>query len=199
MGYRAAWLKHAGGVAFHSEVVLHALEREIQAGPLRLLVAGVGNGGSLEVWRDVLPEGSTVLGVDSNPKCADLNLPVLVGDVTDPVWVKEALKGQWFDAVIDSTGTMTPWLWAFLTPNGRYVLERYDTTALVDLVACVAVDEQSWLPTEEIMRVNVFPKVAVIEKRSARVLPYLDVLVGNFDEVVSERSLIAEGYRRIIV
>jgi hypothetical protein len=50
----------------------------------------------MEVWRDVLPEGSTVTGIDIDPACGDLGLPVHVGDVTDEVWLRNVLRGCWF-------------------------------------------------------------------------------------------------------
>ena len=45
-------MRHAGSVSRHSEVVLHAYDREIPIRPMRMLLIGVENGGSLEVWRD---------------------------------------------------------------------------------------------------------------------------------------------------
>ena len=199
MGYRDQWLNHAGAVSHHSEVVLHAFDRELPSEPISLLDVGVGNGGSLEVWRDVLPEGSTVLGVDVDPRCASLGLPVVVCDVMDQGSVGSALRGQWFDVIVDSTGVCSPWTWPYLRSGGRLLLEEYETDPLMDLVRGVAVDGSSWLPVEEIMRVTVFPHVAVVEKRNPRVVPYLNIMVGNFADVTGEKSLIEAGIKRVIV
>jgi hypothetical protein len=199
VGYRDTWLNHAGAVSYHSEVVLHAFDRELPTMAANLLDIGVGNGGSMEVWRDVLPEGSTVTGIDIDPACGDLGLPVHVGDVTDEAWVREVLYGCWFDLIIDSTGTMSAIPWVFLRPGGRLILEGYDDALVSCLVADVAADQDSWLPTEEIMRVTVYPKVTVVEKRHPRVVPYVDVMVGNFADVTGEEFLIGQGVKRVIV
>lgn len=199
MGYRDSWLNHAGCVSWHSEVVLHAFDREMPAMPANLLDIGVGNGGSMEVWIDVLPVGSIVTGIDVDPACANLGLPVHIGDVTDEAWLRETLNGKWFDVIVDSTSMMSAFPWVFLRPGGRLILEGYDPKLLCRLVADVAADQDSWLPSEEIMRVTVYPHVAVIEKRHPRVVPYVDVMVGNFAEVESEEFLIRQGIKRVIV
>ena len=199
MGYRDQWLKHPGGVSHHCEVVLHAFDREMPTAPVTMLDVGVENGGSLEVWRDVLPEGSEVLGLDIDPRCADLGLPVVIADVLDQGSVAGALRGRWFDLIVDSTGTMSSWTWPYLRAGGRMIFEDYDKESLMDLVADVADGRSSWLPVEEIMRVTVFPHVAVVEKRNPRVIPYIRVMVGNFAEVTSEESLREQGIKRILV
>lgn len=199
MGYRSTWLSHAGAGSRHSEVAIHAFDREQPTEPVRMLVAGVENGGSLEVWADVLPEGSEVVGVDIDPRCADLGLDVRVGDVLDGGFIRGEFRHEWFNLIVDSTGTMTPHLWPFLRPGGRLFLEDYDTQRLIDLTRAVAEDDESWLPTEEIMRVEVYPHIAVIEKRNPRVLPYLHILVGNFCDVVPETELLAQGVKRVVV
>jgi hypothetical protein len=79
------------------------------------------------------------------------------------------------------------------------LLEEYETDPLMDLVRGVALDGSSWLPVEEIMRVTVFPHVAVVEKRNPRVVPYLNIMVGNFADVTGERSLIESGIKRVVV
>ena len=199
MGYRDRWLNHAGAISRHYEVALHAFEREIPDEPISLLEVGVENGGSLEVWKDVLPEGSTVLGVDVDPRCAELGLDVLTLDILDRDGVKEALRGKWFDVIIDSTATMSPWTWAFLRPGGRLIFEGYDTKSVQDLVQGLAEDESSWLPIEEIMRISVFQHVTVLEKRNPRVIPYIEIMVGNFADVTGEKDLLESGVKRVLV
>jgi len=199
MGYRDLWIEHAGNVSRHLEVVLHAFDREIPEKPIRLLDVGVENGGSLEVWQKCLPEGSEVLGIDVDARCAALGLPVLTGDVMDAPWLREALRGKWFDVIVDSTGTMSPWTWPFLKVGGILIYEGYDTRAILELIHAVAEDKESWLPVEEIMRVNIYPGAAVIEKRNPRVIPYMNVMVGNFADVTGEESLVREGCRWVLV
>jgi hypothetical protein len=94
---------------------------------------------------------------------------------------------------------MSPWTWPYLRAGGRLILEDYEQDPLLDLVADVAADRPSWLPVEEIMRVTVFPHVAVVEKRNPRVIPYIRVMVGNFDDVTPERTLAERGIKRILV
>ena len=199
VGYRDRWLRHPGGVSHHSEVVLHAFDRETPTGPVSVLEVGVENGGSLEVWSDVLPDGSDVLGLDVDPRCADLPVPVVIADVTDRASVAGALHRRRFDLIIDSSGTMSPWTWPYLQSGGRLIFEDYDSDMIVGLVADVAADRPSWLPVEEIMRVTVFPHVAVLEKRNPRVIPYVRVMVGNFADVTGEESLTRQGIKRVLV
>jgi hypothetical protein len=199
MEFRSRWLNHAGLMSRHFEVVLHAFDREIPDGSFRLLDVGVENGGSVEIWREILPEGSDVLGIDVDPACARLGLPVLTGDVRDRSWVKEALRGRWFDVVIDSTGVMTPNLWPYLERGGRMFFENYHPSAVAGLVAALAEGGESWLPTEEILKVTTYPHVAVVEKSNPRVVPFLEVMAGNFAEVVSEEDLRLMEVRQVVV
>ena len=199
MGYRDTWLTHAGGVSRHLEVVLHVLDREIPDKPLRVLEVGVENGGSLEVWQKCLPQGSEVLGIDVDERCAGLGLPVLIGDVTDATWLREALRGKSFDVIVDSTGALSPWTWPFLLVGGTLIFEGYDIREILHLVYAVAEDKQGWLPVEEIMRVTVFPGAVVVEKRNPRVVPYMNVMVGNFADVTGEKELLDQGTRWVLV
>jgi hypothetical protein len=183
----------------HLEIVLYAFDREVPDGPLRLLDVGVENGGSLEIWGEILPEGSEVLGIDSDPACADLGLPVIVGDVTDPDWIKTALRGKWFDVVIDSTGTLTPYLWPYIVKGGRLLIEGFDPQMIADLALDVMTGEDSWLPAEEVLRVTAYPGIAVVEKSNPRIVPLLEVVAGNFAEVVSEETIRDLGVRQVVV
>ena len=199
MEYRARWLNHAGMMTRHYEVVLHAFDREVQDGPIRLLEVGVENGGSMEIWQEILPDGSEVLGIDHDPACGRLGLPVLVGDIMDRPWLKSVLHGKWFDVVIDSTGTMTHHLWPYLVKGGRMLFENYDPDKIAELSDAVAHGRESWLPTDEILKVTVYPHVAVVERSSPRVVPYLEAMVGNFADVVDEQTLKGMGVRQVVI
>lgn len=53
--------------------------------PITLVEVGVQNGGSLEMWSKVLHTGSKIIGIDIDPKCANLtfdnpNIQVIIGD-----------------------------------------------------------------------------------------------------------------------
>jgi len=197
MGYRAEWITHQGNVSVHSEVMLHAVDRFLQRKPLRVLILGVGNGGSMQVWEKVLPEGSTLHGVDMNPACIDLGLNVVVGDAKDRTWVSQTFKGKWFDLIIDSTGEMVNHLWPYLTVNGLMVYENYIFKDMIELAHAIENESKSWLPVEEIMQIMWFPKIAAIEKRNPRVVPYLDIIVGAHDPIVPVSNYIARGAKRI--
>ena len=196
MGYRAEWLTHAGSMATHSEVVLHLFDREVNPSqPIRMLVAGVGNGGAVEIWQRVLPAGSVVRALDVNPACAVLPIAVEVCDVTDSRAVSATLRGDWFDVVYDSTGAMSGLLWPFLKAGGVMIFEGIDDGRVVQLTRDLLADEDSWLPVEEVMRLGVYPGALVVEKRNPRVVPYLQVMAGNFADVTGEGVLRDRGVR----
>lgn len=197
MGYRAEWLKHEGLLSVHSEVLLHAVDRMYSGDPIRLLLVGVGNGGQVEVWHRVLPEQSRVTVIDPDPRWDGHELGVLVGDVTDRDWLSGVLRGQWFDLIVDSTGVHSPYLWPYLVPSGHLLYEGYERQMVLTLVEDVARDHDSWLPTEEIMSLTVMPDVLIVEKRNPRVIPYLDVIVGSDDHLISESTYASQGARRV--
>jgi hypothetical protein len=199
MEYRTEWLKHAGLMTRHLEIVLTAYSREIPDRVVSMLNIGVENGGSLEVWGKVLPEGSRIVGMDNDPACLELGLEVLLGDVTNKSQVTDLLRGEWFDVVIDSTGTMSVHPWVFLRPGGVYIYEGFDTDMASRIVEDLASATDSWLPIEEVIRVSVWQGVLVVEKRNPTVVPYVEVMIGNFDEVVSEAKLKAQGVRQVLV
>lgn len=199
MGYRDRWLNHAGAISVHNEATLHAFDRTIPIRPMTMLLAGIGNGGTVEVWRDVLPEGSSVVALDSDPRCADLpGIGSIICDVTDRDAVRSALKGRWFDVVIDATSTMCPYIWPFLRAGGAYIHEGYDPDKIVRLVNDLASGTDSWLPIEEIMRIDTYYSCAVIEKRNPMVVPYLEVLTGNFADLIPEKTYQERGAKRVI-
>lgn len=199
MGYRDLWLNHTGAISVHNEATLHAIDRTIPIRPMTMLLAGIGNGGAVEVWREVLPEGSTVIAMDSDARCADLpGIDPIICDVTQRDSVRVALKGQWLDVVIDATRTMQPYVWPFLRPGGAYIYEGYNPEMLMMLVRDLAFGDDSWLPIEEIMRIDTYQSCCVIEKRNPRVVPYLEVLTGNFADVIPEKAYQERGAKRVI-
>ena len=200
MGYRSSWLSHSGRGTRHLESVLYGLDQEISAtSPIRVLIVGVENGGSMEVWADCLPEGSVVQGIDIEPLCGDLDLPVEVGDARDQGWLKQVLAGDWFHVVINTTGDRLPHLWPFILPGGVYVAEGYDTDSAIELLRAVSDDSVAWLPPEEILRVSLWHGLMVVEKRSPKVVPYLEVLTGEKFDVVPEDVFLDSGVKRVLM
>lgn len=199
MGFRDRWLNNAGMVSDHYEVFLHAVEREVPDSPVDMLLVGVKNGGDVEIWPDVLAEGSTITAIDQDEACASLGVDVLVGDPSDQDWLLSVLANKGFDVVIWNHPGISDRIWPWLRPGGKLIIEGLWQPSVSTLASAVAGDTPSWLPTEEVMRVTVFPHVTVVEKRTPRVLPYIRIMTGNFAEVVSEQALISEGVKRVLV
>lgn len=197
MGFRAAWLEHNDLLSVHTEDFVLAVERVLAQTPVSMLLVGVGNGGSLQIWRKVLPEGSTVNAIDMNEKTLTLGLEITVVDFSDDDAIRSVLKNQWFDIVIDSTGTFVPNVWPFIRAKGALLTIKYDNDRLMDLIKGIITDEDYWLPNEEIMSVVVSPNVAIVEKRNPRVVPYLEVMTGKKDPIVSENFYHSSGVKRI--
>lgn len=199
MGYRDRWMNHAGAISVHNEATLHAIDRAIALRPMTMLLAGIGNGGAVEVWREVLPEGSTVIAMDRNPDCAGIaGVDPIICDVTERGAVREALKSRWLDVVIDATCTMQPYVWPFLRAGGTYIYDGYNPEMVMMLIRDLAYADDSWLPIEEIMRIDTYQSCCVIEKRNPRVVPYLNVLTGNFADVIPEETYQERGAKRVI-
>lgn len=199
MGFRAAFIKHEGMLACHSEIVLQALERTVTVGPAFLLHIGVGNGGTMQIWKNVLPEDSVVLGIDEDSRCQELPVPVAIGPVQDRAWLLNTFGSRTFDIVMDSTGAASGAIWPWLKPGGVYVVEHYQHDRVRELMDGMCLDQETWLPFEEIMSITQFPKIAVIEKRNPRVVPYLDIIVGSEAPIVTEESFSERGAKRVTV
>jgi hypothetical protein len=195
MVFGTAWVNHQGLVSCHSEVFAHCIDRHLPSGPVSVLHVGVDNGGTLEVLASVLPEGSSVLGL-GDVECE--TIPSLVVDVWDRESIFSALGDKSFDWIIDSRGSAVV-MWPYLVAGGKLFWDHYDAAALGDLCAALSGDDASWLPTEEILSVTVYPVVAVIEKRFPRVLPYIDLIVGRDDPVVSISDYQKAGGIRVLL
>lgn len=197
MGYRTTWLTKMGRASRHMEAVLFALDREIRpAVPVRLLDVGVENGGSAEVWREVLPEHSEVVTVDCDPATG----PDLLLDVTDRDAVRDALRGQWFDYIVDDTRLgLNDDLWPFLRPGGVMLVEGPDAAHLAGLLTPYLLDGYGpWLPSEEVLRVSVYPGLLAVEKRHPRATPYMEVVAGEEFPVLDADTLTDAGVKRVV-
>jgi hypothetical protein len=186
-------------LSVHTEDFLHAIDRIIPEKPIDILLLGVGNGGDIEVWKKTLPEGSSVTAVDDKALTSDLNLQVIVADLNNKSLMRSFLFGSWFHVIIDATGTFMPHVWPFLRAGGVFVVENYQHDILTKLVRDLAEDNDSVLPTEEIMFMSVFPNVVSLEKRNPRVVPYLAIITGKNDPVVKEKIYQEQGAKRVVV
>ena len=199
MGFRASFLKHEGLAACHSEVFLHVMSRLVANDPVRLLMIGVDNGGSVEIWRDSLPDGSLVVALDERSECADLGLGVHVGRTGDRQWLESVLGDTMFDLIIDSMGHANGNVWPWLRVGGFFAVEHYDDQRVRELMTAIVEDKPTWLPYEEVLGVQYYPHVVLIEKRNPRVVPYLDILIGDQAPVVDLDVYTQRGAKRVTV
>ncbi|SKA42105.1 Methyltransferase domain-containing protein, partial [Enhydrobacter aerosaccus] len=108
--YGQIFLDHKGKVSDKWEQYLYIYEVELrrlvaQAKPLELLEIGVQNGGSLEVWREFLPPGSTITGIDTDLHCRQLSfgnkIEVHIGNAANAAELEHLLGDKRFDVIVD--------------------------------------------------------------------------------------------------
>jgi SAM-dependent methyltransferase len=133
------FMAHDGRVSDKWEQYLAIYDRELArfrdaAAPVRLLEIGVQNGGSLEVWSKFLPPGSSVVGMDIDPRCGELtfsgDITVLVGDAADPATLDRLLGDRVFDVIVDDGSHVSrdiiatfQALFPRLVPGGLFLIE----------------------------------------------------------------------------
>lgn len=137
--YRQLFVNHKGKVSDKWEHYLSIYDLELRPmmsrhKPMQLLEIGVQNGGSLEVWGKFLPAGSTITGIDVDPRCSRLrfdgSIEVLIGDAADPQVLDRLLASRRFDIIIDDgshrqTDILSTFrsLFPRLKHGGKYLLE----------------------------------------------------------------------------
>lgn len=110
--------------------------------PINLLEIGVQNGGSLQIWSEYLPSGSTIVGIDVDPACLDLVFPNGVefvhGSACDPETLARLPVSE-FDVVIDDGSHFSADVIAAfgqlidrVRPGGRYIIEDVETSYRVE-------------------------------------------------------------------
>lgn len=76
--------------------------------PVKIIEFGVNQGGSLNMWKEYLGDGTKIYGVDINPNCAKLtseNIEILIGDQEDRSFLNQvAEKIGKVDIVVDDGG-----------------------------------------------------------------------------------------------
>jgi hypothetical protein len=82
--------------------------------------------------------------------------------------------------------------------RGDFTRQPYIVMERIDGVSLRPRLDAAPLPIEEVMRVDVYQPCAVVEKRNPRVVPYLDVMTGNFADVTPESVYYAAGAKRVI-
>jgi SAM-dependent methyltransferase len=108
--YTEVFRNHAGFVSdkwvHYFFIYDHILSDKLRENkPVNLLEIGVQNGGSLEIWKKYLPEGSHIFGVDINPKCCELkfseNIHFHLGSAADNDFMNKVFKDVEFDIILD--------------------------------------------------------------------------------------------------
>src|SRR5580704_16599712 len=103
-------LEHQGNVCDKWSFYLEEYERiftTYRDARISLFEVGVQNGGSLEIWRKVCVNATTIIGCDIDPNCAnvrfdDPRIAVIVADATTDHGERQILqKCSSFDIIID--------------------------------------------------------------------------------------------------
>lgn len=108
--YEKIFKKHEGFVSHkwvHYFYIYDRLFREYREKnhPLTIMEIGVDRGGSLEIWKKYLPEGSKIHGVDINPKCNEIsfseNIFFHLGSAADRSFMEKTFDNTEFDIILD--------------------------------------------------------------------------------------------------
>lgn len=102
--------------------------------PITLLEIGLGEGGSLAMWRQYLGVDARIIGIDIDPACAAYREPgieIFIGDQSDPAFLCDVLERvPLLDVVIDDGGhTANQQIVSFetlyrqISPVGLYIVE----------------------------------------------------------------------------
>jgi len=199
MGFSAEWLRNPLSSSCLPESALAAFDAEVPTDrPVTLIHVGVENGGAVDVWRATLHEGSTVTGVDIDPRCVG----AVIGDASDRGWWAGQFPDR-VDVIVNHTGVWIGHLWAWLKPRGLLVSVDLPREVVAEAVTGWVTSGGPFvatlLPWEEIGRLVLYQSVLVAVKSDPRVIPELLLVSGNFTDVVSDADLHGRGARRVIL
>ena len=141
--YYNIWKKFEGGHKKYSYFELYdRLFSEFAGQQPKVLEIGVYKGASIRAWREFFGFGSTIVGIDINPECAqfdgaDEGVHVRIGDQSDPNFLKK-LHDEFgtFDIIMDDGSHLTHHViatfnYAFLhclAEGGIYFIEDLNTS-----------------------------------------------------------------------
>ena len=141
--YYNIWKKFEGGHKKYSYFELYdRLFSEFTGRKPNVLEIGVYKGASIRAWREFFGQGSTIVGIDINPECAqfdgvDQGVHVRIGDQSDPSFLKK-LHDEFgaFDIIMDDGSHLTHHViatfnYAFLhclAEGGIYFIEDLNTS-----------------------------------------------------------------------
>lgn len=143
--YSEKFFAHEGRVSDKWEQYISTYDREFArfintSKPVNLLEIGVQNGGSLEIWSELLPPGSTIIGVDIDPRCAELTfqssaIKVVIADASSPETLENILGDLRFDIILDDGSHRSDHVIASfkacfprLADGGLYIIEDLHTS-----------------------------------------------------------------------
>lgn len=137
MSLNSIGLKYRTDKASSDHGYLEIYEREINPGPRgSLLELGWLDGASMRMWREWLPRGWRVAGLDREPKEAIHGVNFVQGNQDDPqvIGLLAARHGL-FDVIVDDASHESPktitslcLLWPYLNPGGCYFVEDLRTS-----------------------------------------------------------------------
>jgi hypothetical protein len=138
MKYSEAFHSHKGKYSDKWSQYLDVYDRVLRDldKPRNILEIGVQNGGSLEIWDELYPDAQKIIGVDIDPRCADLvfespKISVIIGDAKKTETSSQILdRATSFDLIIDDgSHTSEDIIENFITylptlnPGALYIIE----------------------------------------------------------------------------
>lgn len=112
---------------------------ELRKRPARIIEIGVGDGGSLQVWKEFFGEQSRIVGIDIDPSSAkpfDSGIQFVLGNQSNKEVLEESLKALDYqvDLVIDDGShrgkdqiSSFEYFWPHLSVGGMYIVEDLHT------------------------------------------------------------------------
>ncbi|WP_158744562.1 glycosyltransferase [Acidisphaera sp. L21] len=186
--------------------------------PVRLLEIGVQNGGSLELWAKLLPEGSTIFGIDIDAGVGNLvftqpGIAAAVANATNPDEVDRLLGNQSFDIIIDDGSHVcsqviasVALLFPHLALGGKYFVEDLHCSYLESFGGGYKAPQSSieWLKNLiDTLNADHFNSAVLSSAEQATAAIFRDKIarVAFYDSVVVVQRLSAvksKPYRRVI-
>jgi cephalosporin hydroxylase len=142
--YLEVYKEHSGFVSHkwihyffvYDRIFRRFLEKEK---PVKMLEIGVQNGGSLEIWKKYLPQGSIIHGVDIDEKCKLLKfsegISFHLGNAADVDFMEKTFDDIEFDVIIDDGSHICKdviktfkYLFPKMKNGGCYIVEDMHTS-----------------------------------------------------------------------
>lgn len=104
----------------------------------KVIEIGIQNGGSLEIWAEIFPMATSIIGIDINEQCAKLKfqdprIQIIIGDASHK-GVTNSLRDREYSLIVDdgsheSIDVINTFvnLFSKLAPGGTYVIEDMHT------------------------------------------------------------------------